>query len=403
MIEQPEHISSPTSVAELDHLRADLISRAKKIFGNGVDTVCLGDERFSPLLRDEFQRFQFAGSDQVVAVQCGPPSNLCVVALALYKENEGLLKSFFNRNQFLFKSVRTVWRNILFCWVRIESGWRPANRALSGALWITSGWVPAVNVDKQVPGAYPFPELGDAVATFQFNDFKWSPGDHETFLLERVEIQYGKFILQTGPRKRTLNVQAVAHFLSAALGIIFDKNANQFYMCPPAEPKLEAINKNRLNDFVSTFLQQQVVKSSATFPVTNNQVSAVITVLKVICAVERPAEPEGLKQYLCERLERRLGSNLTTREIFTAYIDFCKTTGIRAYPECVFLDELPKAIRERFGLTRANNVMRPINASTRLTARRGFNGLAIRSADGSDAKDGRDASDGADGDVANPS
>ena len=147
MIEQPEHISSPTSVAELDHLRADLISRAKKIFGNGVDTVCLGDERFSPLLRDEFQRFQFAGSDQVVAVQCGPPSNLCVVALALYKENEGLLKSFFNRNQFLFKSVRTVWRNILFCWVRIESGWRPANRALSGALWITSGWVPAVNVE----------------------------------------------------------------------------------------------------------------------------------------------------------------------------------------------------------------------------------------------------------------
>jgi hypothetical protein len=218
-----------------------------------------------------------------------------------------------------------------------------------------------------------------------------------------VEIQYGKFILQTGPRKRTLNVQAVAHFLSAGLGIIFDKNADQFYMRPPAAPKLEPINKNRLNDFVSTFLQQQVAKCPATFPVTNNQVSAVITALKLICAVERPDESEGLKRYLSERLERRPGSNLTTQEVFTSYIELCKTTGTAAYPECVFLDELPKAVREQFGLTKVHNVMRMHAGRGRLTARYGFNGLGIKTSGLAEGKDAKDVTERAEGVVENPS
>jgi len=62
-------------------------------------------------------------------------------------------------------------------------------------------------------------------------------------------------------------------------------------------------------------------------------------------------------------------------------------------PQAKFHKELPIVILDEFAITRVNNVLRQVEGSSRLTARRGFHGLALNM-DGTDAKDKPDVPDG---------
>jgi hypothetical protein len=297
------------------------LARAKKLFGDEIGYVGLADEHIPRILKDDLQKLKITEQNEFLAVPCGASSNLAAVVLPFTTDLKEF-NQFTALNPMLRRSLITSWDSIAFLWVRVE-GWRPANRALPGMLWIASGLLPTI-VERvtaaTAAGPNYFQKNNGSIVTIKFADLKWPPETHEGFLLERLESQHGPIILRTGPRKQIFNVQTSAHFLAAAIGIIYDRNTNQFFMRPPAEPKLEPLIKVKLHNLVSIFFQKRAARCPSPFSIANSQVTAVIAVLKTICAVVRPDEREGLMDYLARRLERRQGANLTSTEIYEDYI-----------------------------------------------------------------------------------
>jgi len=375
--------------------REDQLAQVQKFYGGHGEIIRLTDPRIPQMLKDDFQRLKITEPNEFIAVPCGAPSNLAAIILPF---NPGLVEfnEFIALNPLLDKSLTTCWYKVAFLWVRLE-GWRPANRALRGALWISSGLLPAIVERVTTDGSRYFQKNDGSILTLKFADIKWSPETHETFLLECIEEQHGKLILQTGPRKRIFNVQTAAHYLAAALGIIFDKNAGQLFICRPGAAQLEPLTKAKLSELVSTILQKHAAKCPDTFSIVNNQVNPIVTLLKQITAAELPDERDGLVAFVRNQLERRSGADLTTSEIFSGYIENCKALGVRKYPECVFRDVLPTVIREHHGLTKSHNIRRPHEVRGEPTCRNGFNGLAFRPQSAADARDSKDRRDKADG------
>jgi len=225
---------------------------------------------------------------------------------------------------------------------------------------------------------FPEMEFGTSLLTVRFSDLKWLLAIFEAFLLERLESKYGKSILELGPRKRVFNIETAAYFLVEGLGLIFDENTNQFFTRARDSKEFSPLPKNKLNELISLFFHQQVRNYGSQYPIGKLPSSAVVTFLKTVCGVERPDEFEALNLYLRERLQRRPGSDLTTHEILADYNEYCKTSSLPTFPECVFRDKLAKTIREQFNLTKSHNILRPNTETGRLTAKYGFNGLGIK-------------------------
>jgi hypothetical protein len=380
-----------------DELRQDLLAHIQKLFGLQCEFIRLTDERIPKILTEAIQRLKFICAGEFVGVPCGGPSNFAAIALSGAQVDLPAYNRFFELNPTLNNTVTTAAGQVTFVWVKLAGGRLP-NRALPNMLWLGDGLLPTT-VGRTTPDSpLRLDVIGDSVMEIRFEDLKWPLDVHELLLLERIEGQHGKLVQPVGPRKRTLNYRVAATFLAEALNVIYDKNNDSFFMLPPGTTKYGPLSKIQLSNLVSTWLQRQAAKDPASFP-TGDHVEKVVKLIKMVSAVERPDEPGVLKRYLIERLERRPGSSLTTKEIFASYSKFCKTTGLAMLPECVFLDKLAKAIRGQFGLTKVHNVMRPHANLGRMTARYGFNGLSFKTNSAAELKDVGEVGERSEGDT----
>jgi hypothetical protein len=366
-------------------LSLDIQDRATKLFGN-AEVVTFDDERIPADFADSVMKLKITGpNNNILAASCGNGSNLCTIAASW--DNPTLMNQILEMNPILYSTVWTHWRRIAIVWIRVES-WRPANRALLGVLWSSDGILPVsdVDADRHCPLGFPDRDKGCEILTIKFDDLKWPPHIRETFLMERIVGQYGPLIQQIVSKKPVINYLMAAAYFGAVLRLAYDTNNDRFLMLPSGKETVEPLSMVELNTSISIWLQRQAAKYPTSFPV-GNHVQHVVKVIKEICTFERTDELAGLNQYLHERLERRAGSNHTTNEIFANYSEYCKVTGLAMFPECVFLQRLPKTIREQFGLTKVHNVMRHHDGLGRTTARYGYNGLGIKPDGSAEAKE----------------
>jgi len=389
----PVAAARPRLAGEAVQLRDDLLNRANKLFGEAT-VVQLCDERFPDVFQDSMKELKITGrDDHLIAASCGTGSNLCAIVAAI--NNPTMIKKILELNPWLHDTAWTTWRGLVFIWVRLEESWRPGNRALPGLLWIADGILPAVDIADATlyPRGFPVTHQGAAVLAVKFAGLNWSSEINELFLFEHMEALHGKLVQQAGPRKWVLNYMTAAAFLGEALFLAYDKNTDSFLMMPTGKSSPEPMSKIILYEAVSIWLKDQAVKYPRSFPV-GDHVKRIVSGIKECFAIERPDERKGLDQYLNERLERRPGSSLTTGELFDDYAAYCQSTGLAAFPQCVFLDKLTKAIREKFGLTKVHNVMRHHGDLGRMTARYGFNGLHIKKTGSVEAKEPKEVAEG---------
>ena len=132
-------------------------------------------------------------------------------------------------------------------------------------------------------------------------------------------------------------------------------------------------------------------KSRVKSEIRSRDLDEIVKLLKTHAAHVEAGEENVFDTFLRERVEHKQGVDTTTQELHAAYLAFCSATGLMAMPERVFFHELAPAMRELFGVARANDLMRDG------TCRRGFRHIAVKevsicSLDGK-GPDGPDASD----------
>lgn len=372
-----------------------LVAAASNLFGQ-AEVVKLNDDRFPTAFRRSIEKLKITTENPIVAVTANVETSLCAIGIAA--TNQNLYEKLLAINPWLDDTTWSRWYEIIFFWVRV-TGWRPINRELPGMVWFSQGLLPVVDAvsQEQRVDTFPIPIRNKPPIVLKFDEIKWFPEIHEAFVLEHAEGLHGKLVQQVGPRKKIVNYQTAAVVMATVLGIIFDKNRNCFQYCPPGESEWKILPQIQLDVCIAKWLQCQAASDPAAFP-KGDHVKAVVRAIKEIYPIERPAEPEGLNEFLRRCVERRAGANLTTQEFYISYFESCKSTGALAYPECVFLDVLPKFIRETFGLTKVHNVMRHNPEKNKLTARCGFNGLGLRpEAEAKEVTETKDVTDGGTG------
>jgi hypothetical protein len=355
-------------------LRNDLLSQAKKLFAN-AEVVRLDDGRIPVIFQQSVKQLKITCLNEIVGVSCGDNSNLCVI-VASYDDTT-LLAKILELNPELHKTVWTTWHRIIFIWLRI-TGWRPRNCALAGCLWIAAGIIPAVEVADATHycNGFPVTDRGSTFMTIKFSDLKWPKILHEPFLLERLEGQYGQ-LFQTGPRRReSFSFQTAAQFFAATLRLKYSRRAESFTICSEAgEPT--PVQTSTLTDFISEWLHAKVETAAVRFPA-GDPVTSIITALKDICVIEKTDELNGLLNFLRERLERKAGSSLTTKEMFDHYLAYCKASGAAIYPERAFYKRLAVEMKYLYQACKAHDIKRS-NQNGGSTDKYGFHHVAIKS------------------------
>jgi phage/plasmid-associated DNA primase len=83
------------------------------------------------------------------------------------------------------------------------------------------------------------------------------------------------------------------------------------------------------------------------------------------------AESDSLRYFLCEKVRREPGSDLTVAEIMQTYAHYCPDMGWDPLPESQIARQLPSLMLELFQVVKSNNSQRDGKAS------RGFRGVAF--------------------------
>jgi hypothetical protein len=367
---------NPAAGEQSPLLQDEPTNRAKAIFGDGLEMVQQDDSRIPEFIRGLLDVLQIKESGKFLTVPCGPPSNIFAVVMRR-APGDSEFELFKKRNPWHTSTLITSWDQLAFVWVRILDGWRPETSILPKIIWISNGLLPTIIERVNPEVSQTFQQFGTAIATVRFADIKWHLYTYDAFLLERIESQFGKFVRQIGPRRWWLNYNAVAFYLADLLSLEYELNNDRFYTQLYGESKREPLSQYVLKQSILTCLQQFAARDPDHFP-PGDHVQPIFAMLKKICAFERPDEPEGLRLYLRDCVDRREGSDLSTEEMFDGYVAFCETTGKAMFPKWVFQDKLARAVLEQFGVAKSHCVMRMHDMLGRPTARYGFKNLGLK-------------------------
>lgn len=101
------------------------------------------------------------------------------------------------------------------------------------------------------------------------------------------------------------------------------------------------------------------------------RVRAIVDLMKLAVSTAQPADRDVLSEFLEQRLVKKVGASVTSREVWTAYQAFCEAQQLPGETEVEFLRLLPKLVRHRFRIGKSHSLLREGQAV------RGFRNLAL--------------------------
>ncbi|MCX6926185.1 MAG: hypothetical protein NT154_23705 [Verrucomicrobia bacterium] len=316
----------------------------------------------------------------IVGVRCGPASNGLVVAGFSTMQD---LDRFLADNGSLSASPVTKWNEVPLLWLRTDF---IAKRNLYSAelIWLVHGVVPLAWLrEEQAPATVIKP---GTPALIRYDEIVWPGSATGTMRYAFLESLYGPFFLRAA-RKKVLNLSLWAAWLSERLQVHYDARPVAFRRYQKPGELGQILPSGVITELVTAALQQSATVEPTKFPITEirpRRIAELIELMKSMTTLRPPmSEAEGLAEFFRIRLVRKVGADVTSIELWEAYQAYCQAAGCLSYTKHEFLETVPGRIKELYGRTRSNGLMRG-------GYRRGYHGLALIG-DGADVAPGQAA------------
>ncbi len=304
---------------------------------------------------------------EVIGIVVGAAVGNLVVAGFPGKEH---LAKFLDANVPLKDSLVTTWRSYWLLWLRTD--FVGPSVQTPELLWITQGVVPIAWLDRpdnvgQVhqPGT---PKQVDYVALV------WPESVESVLRFQLVLSAYGPPFLH-GKRKVSLRLGFWAAWAIDRLRLIYDPRISSFARVVGASKKLELLSIDNVVELALNFLQRSAALEPKRFPfneINLRRVRELVSLMRTMAAVTRVSEPQGLKDFLLTTVQKQPGATVTVEELWNRYAVFCQArVNVIPYMRCEFQRVSPGRLRELFGKTRVNSVVRDGKA------RRGYNDIGL--------------------------
>jgi hypothetical protein len=373
-------------------LRDDLLARSVALFGQ-AEAMSYRPSCFPDHFQKLVERLKPACANEIITVACNASSNLCALIGAFNDIDES--QWLFKENPLLVSSACTTWRGILFIWLKM-TGWRPPNCILpGGCMLITKGILPVVEIAEATayPDGFPVTHFGRAVKQIEFAKFVWPPNLHEEFLLMKLESQQGLLIRTNNPSNRpVLNLATAARFFITRLNLRYLHQTDRFTMSDA--DGLAGLARQDLSALIQDWLGKKTASAGIAAPGD----AVVADVISEIIKITAIGAEEGLRRFLDQCVERRMGASTTMAQLLAAYQCTCEDQGAALLPARKFYKMVTDACRRRFGVAKSHDLRRSSLAGKE-TAKSGFRNLSLKcnssdTSDGSETSETSDASSG---------
>jgi len=315
--------------------------------------------------------------DPDIAVQCGPPSKgLCLI---IVKDNLSV-ELVFQANPSLAGTMVTTQDSLRCIWVRFSDSY-PDDVTCSNMRFISCSSVVITSM-----ALHSKPPL--TVVTTTFAGINWPVEVDSEFFLAETLASLGPYYRILGPKKKELNQAVFARIIARTLGLTFDADAQTFHMKRRGQESSALITTPEVIELVLKFLTKLAADEPANFPAHElrlPRIRSLVETIKTLTEITRANARESLIEYIRARLCLNPAKSLSVQEIHTDYLNYGRKRNLALYPQAKFYKELPAVMLDQFTIGRVNNVLRQVEGTTRMTARRGFRGVTFRTAD---VKDG---------------
>lgn len=303
----------------------------------------------------------------IVGIRCGSASDGLVAVGFLAMQ---AVERFMADNSSLSACPVTQWNELYLVWVR--SDFTPKRNLDAGELiWLAHGIVPLARLDQQEEIAAVV-RLGMPVF-IRYDEIAWPEATGGMFRYEVLKARHGPFFVQQG-RKRILNLGLWSAWLSEQLQVRYDARSSSFRHYEKRGEPGRLLPAGVISEAVTTALGQAAALDPGKFPVTEirpRRIAELIELMKAMTALRPPgSEAEGLADFLRTRLVEKVGADVTSEELWSAYQVYCQGSECLRYSRHGFLEILPSRIKELYGRTRSHGLQRG-------GYRRGYYGLAL--------------------------
>ena len=159
----------------------------------------------------------------------------------------------------------------------------------------------------------------------------------------------------------TLNMHFWAAFFAVQAGVSFNPVNNAFTAADPSSGHQRQLPPSTVMACLREFLVQIARNERYAYlanHLSQHRLEQMMKVLKTVAPTVEPDETTVLDNFLDERLEPHKGSDLTTRETWLAYQDYCVKAARSPMPENVFFKCLPDLVRQKFSATKRHDIKR---------------------------------------------
>ena len=382
-----------TTPSALSALERHNLSQIENYLGPNIRAkiVSAGDARLRPIFRAQWKQ-QIPDVEKAYCIQCGPASkNLC--ALVFLEPDDA--HKFLAANPDLAGTKATIWAGLAYVWLRL-SDWSPPSDYARGVLWITTDLIPVANLApyQNFPAVTP----QDTVRTVAYGRIQWPEVLVLPFFLKQAVYLWGEITHQV-KGKPVLNHRTLARVIPRILGLHYQVEAGAF-MHRQTDGSFKLLSLPTVIQMVTQFLHGHA-QALPNFPMNElrpARVKELVWEMSIVAAVTGPSAQESLEEFVRQHLIAKVGASVTSEEVYAEYLKFAKQQRITLVSRLKFSQQFPPVVLDTFNVTQVHNVLRSVGGTNRLTARRGFNGLAFKTP----PPDAGDAKDDTDGIIHNP-
>jgi len=261
-------------------------------------------------------------------------------------------------------------------WLR-STDYLPPNQAFAGLEVLSEGDVPIYYVDPMrtapaVLHAQPVSKIG-------FWDIVWPAKVALQYRLEKLITEHGDPVIKdpdTGRRK--LNRILWSHMLVQEFRVAFNPDARRFLQKDRASEAWRDIPHDKILLLLFNLLQAIASRPGCEgLRLLCNQREGrdVLSTLRVLAIRSFPNGDEALHSFLTQRVHRAAGRNVTVLELYTGFLEFCRSIGSPPLSLNVFRDKIGPLITDIFLIPKSKSVERNGKSQN------GFRGLAIKGAE----------------------
>jgi hypothetical protein len=292
-----------------------------------------------------------------VGLRLGPTSGN-LYGLLFY--NDAAEAAFFKDNPTLAETAIADVRGLTMCFFRLD-GFAPRSKKWSDGEWAGAGsYVPLRTKGQSYPDLFWIDS--NPPARIEFDSLVWTGEALCLFTPDIIEARYGPpfFLDRNGVQQ--LNSVFWAYYFARENGIVFSEERQQFFWFNTDGSTWQELPRLTLENSLLQFLAKQIRKPEfkAVAPRMNsNARKQIITELQVAALSEFPEPVDNMKQFVTDCLGAHDGTDVSIKELYTAYVQFCNTRQISRLREREFQKKITGLIEASHGATRSHSIQRP--------------------------------------------